>query len=1168
MGASPSIQSSNLVRFSSEQDVSSLPAHQDGAVKQTSNKFSFSEMEDVATSGLAEIFLKKSADARNLVSYDRRKQFLGDDNIPYCRQIQYARQCPKGHQLVPVNTHSSVGKNTLESTSKMAFSVPRQESFLRKNTNQKLKTDVDPLQLRIANKDATQIYGIKSESMREACADGDLDLVAELLDQGAGVNDQSIKGVTPLHACVFASNVELAQLLISHGADHMQSDEDGMAPIHYAAAEGSLELIRLFVQCAGPTIAGLVGDEGITPAHMAANMGHAHVILYMCNICGPQYCDQIDCRGNSPLHLAASWGHTDCVKILLHIGCNANARNSNNMTPLMVALNANEVQKMYPAIVLLLPLTDVLESDEVVIPPVLVGGDDFGQYVSHRISEHIEMKNETSLHAAVLCGSISDLRVLLFNGAKVDMYDATGFTPFHLACSKSRLDMVKLMLNFGDDVQLSTSLLKIGTIPPLISAICANSFPIVQYLVRKFPSWLDARDCEGAIPVAVALDKNCGLELVRALVVGGADLKAIAKRPKSSLGTSEHVVLTSQTVNVFEYASNFNNAAAQFVRMAGVDPDTSQLNWCDEIAKYVRVWNGLGSALIHQAAFSGRVSQVQEHLSRGHSSTFEKDAAGFTALHAACAGGFLQVVDLLLKANYVVDESDNDAGLSPLFFAVNAGFPILVERLLPLVLDASSLYDVQHRSLLYFLPFDEDAAIAISTIILSIFPFIDGLVDNPKLSTSIDCTRTSVQSAASCILNTDPPSLSNSLNHLPLLMHCRMNFEGHTLLHMACERLEASMCVECLCSIGAPVEAVMSNGLSPLHVAALYNNIAAMRILLSYGASPDLPDQNGLTPLHIVAINSYSDGIELLMKDWHAESMNEDFQVENSCSQLREADVSQQPSAFVRDHDAVCNTESDNVATNFFSENITFKCHMCFTSASQPDSLGWFACSAENCCDLYAVCVSCMDILKEKERPIPQMFSKVLQLSENGKVSQNPVMPSAESTKFGLSFNKKVRQVCLDYYQLTMLQGIRLEFLRKFKARHSAACGHMTTEQICHLLIKPQMAVHRCSVVQQLSKSPESLDWGERSDWFVSHAWSNLFFPMIDTLFNFFEHRADAEKAIIWIDLFCISQHENPELHVSPMWWRAFSKCIEDSKRMLLIIDSWNEPKPMQRSWY
>ena len=73
---------------------------------------------------------------------------------------------------------------------------------------------------------------------------------------------------------------------------------------------------------------------------------------------------------------------------------------------------------------------------------------------------------------------------------------------------------------------------------------------------------------------------------------------------------------------------------------------------------------------------------------------------------------------------------------------------------------------------------------------------------------------------------------------------------------------------------------------------------------------------------------------------------------------------------------------------------------------------------------------------------------------------------------------------------------------------------------------------------------------------------------MIDTLLNFFEHRADAEKAIIWIDLFCISQHENPELHVSPMWWRAFSKCIEDSKRMLLIIDSWNEPKPMQRSWY
>ena len=148
------------------------------------------------------------------------------------------------------------------------------------------------------------------------------------------------------------------------------------------------------------------------------------------------------------------------------------------------------------------------------------------------------------------------------------------------------------------------------------------------------------------------------------------------------------------------------------------------------------------------------------------------------------------------------------------------------------------------------------------------------------------------------------------------------------------------------------------------------------------------------------------------------------------------------------------------------------------------------------------------------------------------------------------------------------MQGVRLAFLRNFKARHSGTCHHMTTEQICHILIKPQTALHRRSIVQQLSKTNELLDWGEHSNWFVSHAWSNMFFPMIDAILNFFDQRSDAETAVIWIDLFCISQHTNPELQVSPMWWSAFSKCIQDARRMLLVIESWKQPKPLQRSWY
>ncbi len=985
-------------------------------------KFSVSGVGETVGVVSAEIQKKSSANEGKRVSFViQEKQFLGDDNIPYSRHVEYAWQCPKGHPLVPVNIRHSVGVAPLErasSPSGFPGSVPKKQSLDRKIANRAPKLDMDPLQLKMRNDGAMQKSGTQGELLRTACAAGDLDLVAKLLVQGADVNQQSITGVTPLHSCVFAANFELALLLINHGADHMQSDENDMAPIHYAAAEGALELFRLFVECAGTSIAGLVGVEGITAAHMAANLGHGDILLCISEICGPEYCDQLDIRGNSPLHLASSWGHTECVDILLQMGCSANARNSNHMTPLMVALKGKGVNQTASVVKLLLPFTDVLESDDVVIPPELFVDVDSASSLSNDVSKYdVQLEHAKNLHAAILSGSVSRLRVLLFAGAKVDTYDSNGFTPFHYACSKKRLDMVALMMNFSDTKILTTSLLKIGTISPLICAISANSCPLVQYLVAKFPSWLEVRDSEGVAPIAVALHNDCSLALVRALVIGGADLKAVAKMPEKAFAANLHVALNLQTISVYEYARNFHNEAAEFIRIAGVDPDATKSQCSHAITQYVDVWTARECALIHRSAILGKVSEVQEFLKKRDPLIAAKDAAGFTALHAACAGGCLQVVNLLLEANYTVDMTDNDAGLSPLIFAVNGGFPTLVERLLPLVSDASSLYDAQERSLLSFLPADESEAIEISSAILSVFPFIEeGTIENSNVTAHIARMRANVQSTVLFMTNADSASLADSLTRLPLLIYCRMSFEGQTLLHTACEQLEATMCVELLCSIGAPVEAVMSNGLSPLHVAALYKNLAAMSILLSFGASPDLPDQNGWTPLHIVALESYSDGVDLLLRDWHAESMNADFHVKNGCSSRL--------------------TRIDSGTVIIGSE---LKCHICLTS-SQSDS-GWFTCSVENCCDCYAVCLSCMDILQASERPNSPVFTKPLENSRNSRVSPNLAMSSTESSKFGHSFDKKVRVRRL---QLQLLHDI---FCREFDWHFFAASKRATLKR-------------------------------------------------------------------------------------------------------------------------
>jgi ankyrin repeat protein len=411
--------------------------------------------------------------------------------------------------------------------------------------------------------------------------------------------------------------------------------------------------------------------------------------------------------------------------------------------------------------------------------------------------------------------------------------------------------------------------------------------------------------------------------------------------------------------------------------------------------------------------------------------TETKDGLGFTALHAACAGGFLSTVDALLKHNFSVDSNDNNAGLSPLFFAVNGGFCLLVERLLPLVANESSLYDARGRSLLLFLPSDENAALAISTMMLSTFPFIDGDAESDLVSQHIEHTRFRVQSAALHISNIDPTSLSNLLNDLPCLIYCRMNGEGCTLLHMACEQLEAFMCVEVLCRMGAPVEAVMSNGVSPLHVAAVSKNLTAMSTLLSYGGSPDLPDHNDLTPLQIAVASSFSAGIELLVKEWHAYSMNADttcstadriddcfknFPQTATCAGVLGEHISDKRACKVTDTiiDKIDVSNQSNLSINnglFLSQNLTLICRICSTPAYHSDISGWLTCSTKTCCDSYTVCASCINILKENdlspETSIPKSISKPAAC--DGNVSFKRGKSSIYATKNERAFDKKVR---------------------------------------------------------------------------------------------------------------------------------------------------------------
>jgi ankyrin repeat protein len=91
-----------------------------------------------------------------------------------------------------------------------------------------------------------------------------------LLAAGADVNAvsrASFTRVTPLGTAAFARAVDVARVLLDHGADSSLAGEGGGTPLHTAAANGSSALVELLLAHGADPAARTL--EGKTPADLA-----------------------------------------------------------------------------------------------------------------------------------------------------------------------------------------------------------------------------------------------------------------------------------------------------------------------------------------------------------------------------------------------------------------------------------------------------------------------------------------------------------------------------------------------------------------------------------------------------------------------------------------------------------------------------------------------------------------------------------------------------------------------------------------------------------------------------------------------------------------------------------------------------------------------------------
>ena len=118
------------------------------------------------------------------------------------------------------------------------------------------------------------------------------------------------------------------------------------------------------------------------------------------------------------------------------------------------------------------------------------------------------------------------------------------------------------------------------------------------------------------------------------------------------------------------------------------------------------------------------------------------------------------------------------------------------------------------------------------------------------------------------------------------------------------------------------------------------------------------------------------------------------------------------------------------------------------------------------------------------------------------------------------------------------------------------------------MYLRPRTSRRRSSVADELAAHAATAFHVGEATWFISHTWSNAFADTLDAILHFFEGRADADTAVLWMDVFVDSQHADTASSKSPQWYMTtFINSIARIGRLLLVADKWNDPTALRRAW-